>query len=79
MDILQPSQPNTPERREAERIALALNGARTSCVTAINSVKRKRSWAPSIRAVTIADYSERLESLRTLYEAFCELHNIRGY
>lgn len=64
---------------EAAAFSFALDEAQRSCVRAIDSIKRKRSWRDSEKAMAAAEISKRLDLLTKLNDRIQRAAQIRGY
>lgn len=69
----------TMTRQQAQNYMKAMDAARKAAVATIASVKRRRSWSPAVRAMTIADYSLRVDTLAELQRKIGEAFNLGGY
>jgi hypothetical protein len=54
---------------QADSIRRTLKALMRSRLAGVESVKRKRSWQPAVRAVTIADYQMQYNDLELLLKA----------
>jgi hypothetical protein len=72
-------QPVMMTREEASDYYTALRDSMGFCVRAIESIKRRRTWRDSEKAMAIATYARQLDHLKALAQRIGEAFNIGGY
>lgn len=69
----------TMARTEAERAMRTLNLMRVRLTSNAMAVRRKRSWPASVKAMTLADYAQQIESIEVLEKLIGTAFNLGGW